>query len=65
MQPVSAQAPAGSGLVQKPVRIVIPGNPGGPAGVIAHLLAAKLQIHLKETTIVEYKPGAGGTIAMD
>ena len=63
--PAVAQAPSGSGLAQKPVRIVIPGNPGGPGGVIAHLLASKLQIHLKETTIVEYKPGAGGNIAME
>jgi len=53
------------GLGGKVVRIVIPGNPGGPGGVIAHLLANKLQIHLKENVIVEYKPGAGGNIAME
>jgi tripartite-type tricarboxylate transporter receptor subunit TctC len=63
--PAVAQTQTGPGLVQKPVRIVIPGNPGGPGGVIAHLLASKLQVHLKETTIVEYKPGAGGNIAME
>jgi tripartite-type tricarboxylate transporter receptor subunit TctC len=51
-QPVVAQSPTSPGLMQKPVRIVIPGNPGGPGGVIAHILAAKLQLHLKETTIV-------------
>jgi tripartite-type tricarboxylate transporter receptor subunit TctC len=49
----------------KVYRIVIPGAPGGPGGVIAHLLANKLQIHLKETVIVEYKPGAGGNIAQE
>lgn len=49
----------------KVYRIVIPGAPGGPGGVIVHLLAAKLQIHLKETVIVEYKPGAGGNIAQE
>ncbi|MGZ3410406.1 MAG: Bug family tripartite tricarboxylate transporter substrate binding protein [Xanthobacteraceae bacterium] len=63
--PAVAQGQGGTGLGQKPVRIVIPGNPGGPGGVIAHLLASKLQVHLKETTIVEYKPGAGGNIAME
>ncbi len=62
-QPAVAQGIANVG--GKVVRIVIPGNPGGPGGVIAHLLASKLQIHLKETTIVEYKPGAGGNIAME
>ena len=49
----------------KVYRIVIPGAPGGPGGVIAHLLANKLSIHLKETVIVEYKPGAGGNIAQE
>lgn len=67
-QPALAQVHGGpgiGGLGGKVVRIVIPGAPGGPGGVIAHLLASKLQIYLKETTIVEYKPGAGGNIAME
>jgi tripartite-type tricarboxylate transporter receptor subunit TctC len=59
--PVGAQNLGGG----KPVRIVVPGPPGGPAGVIAHLLAAKASIHLNQTTIVEYKPGAGGNIAIE
>ena len=62
-QPAKAQGIANVGA--KVYRIVIPGNPGGPGGVIAHLLANKLQIHLKETVIVEYKPGAGGNIAQE
>jgi len=64
---VGADAVAGglSDLGGKIVRIVVPGPPGGPGGVIAHLLANKLGIFLKETTIVEYKPGAGGNIAME
>src|SRR5262245_27996094 len=59
--PVAAQ-PLGGG---KTVRIVVPGPPGGPGGVIAHLLATKASIHLNQTTIVEYKPGAGGNIAIE
>jgi tripartite-type tricarboxylate transporter receptor subunit TctC len=47
------------------VRIVVPGPPGGPGGVIAHLLATKASIHLGTTVIVEYKPGAGGNIAIE
>jgi tripartite-type tricarboxylate transporter receptor subunit TctC len=49
----------------KTVRLVVPGPPGGPGGVIAHLLASKASIHLNQTTIVEYKPGAGGNIAIE
>ena len=57
--PGLAQAQGVGNIGGKVYRIVIPGAPGGPGGVIAHLLASKLQIHLKETVIVEYKPGAG------
>ncbi len=60
--PAAAQDPAFAG---KTVRIVVPGPPGGPAGVIAHLLANKASIHLGTTVIVEYKPGAGGNIAIE
>jgi len=59
--PAAAQSLGGG----KTVRIVVPGPPGGPGGVIAHLLANKASIHLNQTTIVEYKPGAGGNIAIE
>jgi len=60
--PAAAQDAAFAG---KTVRIVVPGPPGGPGGVIAHLLANKASIHLGTTVIVEYKPGAGGNIAIE
>jgi len=60
--PGAAQDAAFAG---KTVRIVVPGPPGGPGGVIAHLLANKASIHLGTTVIVEYKPGAGGNIAIE
>jgi tripartite-type tricarboxylate transporter receptor subunit TctC len=61
-QPADAQ-----GLIPtvKPVRIVVPGPPGGPAGVMAQMIATKVAPHLNQTVIVEYKPGAGGNIAME
>jgi tripartite-type tricarboxylate transporter receptor subunit TctC len=63
--PITANAQGIGNVGGKVYRIVIPGAPGGPGGVIAHLLASKLAIHLKETVIVEYKPGAGGNIAQE
>lgn len=48
----------------KPVRILIGGPPGGTADVVARLFAYELQGPLGQTVIVDYKTGAGGTIAV-
>lgn len=48
----------------KTIRIINP-FPGGPTDSFARLVAAKLQLGLKQTVIVEAKPGAGGTIGVD
>lgn len=61
--PVAAQT--GSGLLAKPVRIVVPGPPGGPAGAISLLLANKLGPHIGQTVIVDNRPGAAGNIAIE
>jgi tripartite-type tricarboxylate transporter receptor subunit TctC len=55
----------GSGLMAKPVRIVVPGPPGGPAGAISLLIANKLGKYINQTVIVENKPGAGGNIGIE
>jgi tripartite-type tricarboxylate transporter receptor subunit TctC len=57
-------APSG-GLMTKPVRIVVPGPPGGPAGNVAVFLTPKFAQKTGQVTIVEYKPGAQGNIAME
>lgn len=49
----------------KPVRIVVPGPPGGPAGATSHLLANKVAKYLNQTVIVDNRPGAGGNIAIE
>ena len=61
----SSPAPSGSGLVAKPVRIVVPGPPGGPAGAISLLIANKLGKYINQTVIVDNRPGAGGNIAIE
>ncbi|QQX87609.1 tripartite tricarboxylate transporter substrate binding protein [Cupriavidus necator] len=48
----------------KPVRILVGGPPGGTADVVARLFAYELQGPLGQTVIVDYKTGAGGTIAV-
>ena len=61
----SSPSPSGSGLMAKPVRIVVPGPPGGPAGAISLLIANKLGKYINQTVIVDNRPGAGGNIAIE
>jgi tripartite-type tricarboxylate transporter receptor subunit TctC len=49
----------------KPIRVVVPYAAGGPADVIARLVAKKAGETLGQTIIVDNKAGAGGTIGID
>ena len=46
----------------KPIKLVVPYSPGGAADALARTVATELGQRLKQTVIVENKPGAGGTI---
>lgn len=49
---------------EQPVTIIVPYPPGGPADLIARPLSAGLQKRLGTSVVLEYKPGAGGQIAL-
>ena len=58
----------GSALGQypvKPIRMIVPYAAGGTTDVLARIMADKLGHALGQSVIVEYKPGAGGTIGAE
>jgi tripartite-type tricarboxylate transporter receptor subunit TctC len=48
----------------KPVRVVVPFAPAGPADVLARLLTAKLSQSLHQQFYIENQAGAGGNLGM-
>jgi tripartite-type tricarboxylate transporter receptor subunit TctC len=56
---------AQSAWPNRTIRIVVPFGPGGASDILARLIAKELTDKLKQTVIVENKPGAGGTIGAD
>src|SRR5947208_9368432 len=49
----------------KPVKMLVPYAPGGATDIIARIVAQRLSESLKESFIVENRPGANGNIALE
>jgi tripartite-type tricarboxylate transporter receptor subunit TctC len=58
-------ARADSAYPNKPVRLVIATGPGGAGSTLAQILSEGLQGPLGQPVVMDYKPGASGTIAGD
>jgi tripartite-type tricarboxylate transporter receptor subunit TctC len=63
---IALAGPAGTAAAQsypvKPIRLVVPFAPGGPADVIGRIIGQQLNIILGQSLVVENRGGAGGTI---
>jgi tripartite-type tricarboxylate transporter receptor subunit TctC len=59
----SAATANAQGFPSQTIRIIVPFTPGGSNDVVAREIAQGLQTRLKQTAVVENRPGGGGTIA--
>lgn len=54
-----------SGWPSRTIKLIVPFPPGGAADTVARVYAEKLSVNLKQTVVIENKPGAGTAIAAD
>lgn len=59
----ASMAVAEAQVPDKPIRIVVPFGAGSSTDIIARIIGAGLQESLKQTVIIENKPGADGAIS--
>src|SRR5437868_5246761 len=62
---LTASATALAAFPDKPIKVVIGFPAGGPLDQHARLLTDKLQAVLGQPVIVDYKPGAGGSVGAE
>ena len=62
---LAASAAALAAFPEKPIKIVIGFPAGGPLDQHARLLSDKLQAVLGQPVVIDYKPGAGGSVGAD
>src|SRR4051812_48831299 len=49
----------------RPITLTVPLSAGGPADVVFRPMGTALQAEWGQPVVLDYRPGAGGTLAMD
>lgn len=62
---LGASVAVAQGYPAKPIRLVVPFPPGGPADSMSRIVASKLGEVLGQGLVLENRGGGGGTIAME
>ncbi|MCD2511536.1 Bug family tripartite tricarboxylate transporter substrate binding protein [Comamonas endophytica] len=62
---VSAPALANDAWPSKPIRLVVPYPPGGSSDIIARSIGQLISQELKQTVVIENKPGANGNLGAE
>ena len=57
------KAPDAKGFPARTIHIVVPFPPGGPADMVARVIAQKMSEDWNQTVIVDNKPGANTVLA--
>ena len=60
-----ASAQTGEWPSRQPIKLVIPGPPGGAMDIFARLIQVPLQNALNQSIVMEFKPGANSLIGLD
>jgi tripartite-type tricarboxylate transporter receptor subunit TctC len=60
-----ASAQTGEWPARQPIRLVIPGPPGGAMDIFARLIQLPLQTALSQSIVMDFKPGANSIIGLD
>jgi len=63
--PAAAPAQSAASYPSQPLHIMVGASPGGGTDILARMLADKLTPALKQSVVVENRPGASNTIAAD
>ena len=61
----SASALAQQNYPDKPIRLVVPFPAGGPTDTAARIIGQKMGETLKQTIVIDNRPGASGTIGTE
>jgi tripartite-type tricarboxylate transporter receptor subunit TctC len=61
----SCNASAADDFPSRPIKLVVGFAPGGSSDTVARILLPRLSQELKQSVVVDNKPGAGGNIASD